>query len=391
VRKSREKSGTGERTREVGIRVDGLEKRFGSFVAVDDVSFDIGAGELVALLGPSGGGKSTILRIIAGLETADAGSVSLEGEVVDHVAPRDRRVGFVFQHYALFRHMTVEQNIGYGLKVRGVAKAERRRRVGELTAIMGLHGLENRYPAQLSGGQRQRVALARSLAPEPRLLLLDEPFAAVDARVREDLRAWLRRMHDQIGVTSIFVTHDQEEAFALADRIMVINAGRMEQDGSPREIQDDPATEFVARFIGESNMLDAELHDDAAWVGALRVGLDHDGRGARGGAAARLVIRTYDLKFWRSDNGDSVAVVRRVVPLGDRVRVEAAVDGAGPIFAHFPRRSSLLHGIEPGARIAVEVTRARAYPLEGPDGANGVTPADVTPRATGGLLARAAP
>jgi len=350
----------------VGIRVDGLSKRFGSFVAVDDVTFDVRAGELVALLGPSGGGKSTILRIIAGLETADAGSVSLEGEVVDEMPPRDRRVGFVFQHYALFRHMTVEQNIGYGLKVRGVARAERRRRVGELTGIMGLRGLEARYPAQLSGGQRQRVALARSLAPSPRLLLLDEPFAAVDARVREELRAWLRRMHDQVGVTSIFVTHDQEEAFGLADRVMVINHGRLEQDGSPREIQDEPATEFVARFIGESNVLEARVQGEDAWVGALRVGLDQGERGTRGGAAARLIIRSYDLKFWHAENGDSVAVVRRVVPLGDRVRVEAAVDGAGPIFAHFPRRSSLLHGIEPGARIAVEVTRARAYPVEAP-------------------------
>jgi sulfate transport system ATP-binding protein len=198
-------------------------------------------------------------------------------------------------------------------------------------------------------------------------------------------------MHDQVGVTSIFVTHDQEEAFGLADRVMVINRGRLEQDGSPREIQDEPATEFIARFIGESNVLEAELQGEDAWVGALRVGLDQGERETRGGAAARLIIRSYDLKFWRSENGDSVAVVRRVVPLGDRVRVEAAVDGAGPIFAHFPRRSSLLHGIEPGARIAVEVTRARAYPLEGPDGANGATPADVTTRATGVLLARAAP
>ncbi len=343
----------------MGIRVQGLTKRFGSFVAVEDVSFEVPAGELVALLGPSGGGKSTILRIVAGLETADAGTVSLDGEVVDHVPPRERRVGFVFQHYALFRHMTVEENIAYGLKVRRVPRAERKQRVAELMGIMGLRGLETRMPGQLSGGQRQRVALARSLAPKPRLLLLDEPFAAVDARVREELRAWLRRLHDEVHVTSIFVTHDQEEAFSLADRVLVINNGRLEQDGTPVQIQDEPASEFVARFIGEANVLDADVRGAEAWVGALCVGLDQN----PGSTAARLVIRSYDLKFWRSENGDGVAVVRRMVPLGDRVRVEAVVDGAGPLFAQFPRRSSLLHGIEPGSRIAVEVTRARAYPV----------------------------
>src|SRR5215213_5074583 len=213
----------------MGIKVDHLTRRFGEFAAVDDVSFEVKTGELVALLGPSGGGKSTILRIVAGLETADSGSVSLDGESVDELPARDRQVGFVFQHYALFRHMTVADNIGYGLKVRGVAKEERRARIGELLRIMGLHGLENRLPSQLSGGQRQRVALARSLAPKPKLLLLDEPFAAVDAQVREELRTWLRDLHDEVGVTSIFVTHDQEEAFALADRVLIIQRGRLEQ------------------------------------------------------------------------------------------------------------------------------------------------------------------
>jgi len=343
----------------VGIRVQGVTRRFGAFTAVDDVSFEVATGELVALLGPSGGGKSTLLRIVAGLETADRGSVWLDGERVDHVPPQHRRVGFVFQHYALFRHMSVEENIGYGLKVQRVGRAERRERVAELVSIMGLSGLERRMPGQLSGGQRQRVALARSLAPRPRLLLLDEPFAAVDARVREELRAWLRRLHDEVGVTSIFVTHDQEEAFSLADRVVVIQGGRLEQAGSPQEILDDPRSEFVARFIGDVNVLEADARNHVATVGALRIPLPHP----NGHARVRLVIRSYDLKFWRADDG--VATVRRVVPLGDRVRVETTIDGAGPLFAQFPRRSSLLAGIEPGARVAVEATHVRAYPVEG--------------------------
>jgi sulfate transport system ATP-binding protein len=269
----------------LGIRVEHLTKRFGAFTAIEGVSFAIAEGELVALLGPSGGGKSTILRIIAGLEQPDEGVVSLDGAVVNALPPRDRRVGFVFQHYALFRHMTVAENIGFGLKVRGVGKLERRARVGELVGVMGLRGLEDRLPSQLSGGQRQRVALARSLAPRPRLLLLDEPFAAVDAKVREELRLWLRRMHDEVGVTSLFVTHDQDEAFALADRVLVINRGKLEQDGSPEEILEEPSSEFVARFIGDVNVLDARVMDGIAQVGALRVPVNH----GHPDAATRLV------------------------------------------------------------------------------------------------------
>jgi sulfate transport system ATP-binding protein len=339
----------------MGISVRNLSKRFGAFTAIDDVSFDVNAGELVALLGPSGGGKSTILRVIAGLERADRGSVLLDGEPVDHVHTRERRVGFVFQHYALFRHMTVEENVAFGLAVRKATRGERRERVAELLRIMGLQGMERRLPDQLSGGQRQRVALARALAPKPRLLLLDEPFAAIDAKVREELRHWLRRLHDEVHVTSLFVTHDQEEAFALADRVVLIQQGRLEQAGTPAEILDHPATEFVARFVGEVNTLDGVVRDGRARVGALEVPVESFAEGA----PARLVIRAYDLKFWRADGG--VATVRRVLPLGDRVKVEALLDGAGPLFAQFPRRSSLLHGIEPGARVAVEVTHARAY------------------------------
>ncbi len=340
------------------IRVEHLSKRFGSFVAVDDVSFEVADGSLVALLGPSGSGKSTLLRILAGLESADSGQVWFDDESATDLHTRMRGVGFVFQHYALFRHLTVERNIGFGLDVRGVDKASVRRKVKELLALTGLSGLEDRYPSQLSGGQRQRVALARALAPEPKLLLLDEPFGAVDAKVREELRQWLRRLHDEVGVTSIFVTHDQEEAFAVSDRVLVVHRGRIEQNGTPMEILDNPATEFVARFVGEVNVLPASLRGDTAHSGALQAKVS----GEVPAGLAHLVIRSYDLKLWREDPG--VATVQRVVTFGDRVRVQALVDGAGPIVAQFPRRSSLLKNIVPGSRVQIEVTTARAYPAE---------------------------
>jgi sulfate/thiosulfate transport system ATP-binding protein len=336
-------------------------KRFGSFVAVDDVSFEVESGMLVALLGASGSGKSTILRIMAGLESPDAGSVHFNGMDATHVHARKRQIGFVFQHYALFRHLTVEENVRFGLDVRGVARGVASKRARELLALVGLRGLEERYPSQLSGGQRQRVALARALAPEPKLLLLDEPFGAVDAKVREELRQWLRRLHDEMGVTSIFVTHDQDEAFAVADRVIVIHQGRLEQLGSPDEILDEPATEYVVRFVGEVNVFPAHVRDGVATAGQLRARLD----AAHDEEHAHLVVRAYDLKFWREDPG--VATVKRVVTLGDRVRVHADVDGTGAIVAQFPRRSSLLRGLEPGARIQVEITTARAYPVRPTD------------------------
>ena len=338
------------------IEVEHLRKRFGSFQAVDDVSFSVESGSLVALLGPSGSGKSTILRILAGLEEADSGSVLFGGEAATHLHARLRSVGFVFQHYALFRHMSVEDNVAFGLDVRKVPKERVRARVQELLHLTGLQGLEKRYPAQLSGGQRQRVALARALAPEPRLLLLDEPFGAVDAKVRHELRQWLRRLHDEIGVTSIFVTHDQEEAFSVSDRVIVLRDGRLEQAGSPEEILDRPATEFVACFVGEANVYEAEVSEGVARCGALSVPLRENLQGK-----VHLVIRSYDLKLWREEPG--MATIERVVPLGDRVRVQAYLDGCGPLLAHFPRRSSLLRGIEPGCRAQVELTTVRAYPI----------------------------
>ncbi|MEZ4433984.1 MAG: sulfate ABC transporter ATP-binding protein [bacterium] len=339
----------------MNIRVEHLSKRFGAFTAVDDVSFEVPGGALVALLGPSGSGKSTILRVLAGLEAPDAGAVWFGDEDATRQDPRRRSIGFVFQHYALFRHLTVAANVGFGLDVRRVDRAARDRRVAELLSLVGLAGLGDRYPAQLSGGQRQRVALARALAPAPRLLLLDEPFGAVDARVREELRAWLRRLHDEVGVTSIFVTHDQEEAFAVADRVLVIHRGRLEQSGAPVEILDAPATAFVAGFVGEVNTFAATVAGGVARAGGLTAPVD----GAPAGPA-QLVVRSYDLKLWRADPG--VATVDRVVTLGDRVRVEARVDGAGPLVARFPRRSSLLRGVEPGCRVDVEITAARAWP-----------------------------
>jgi sulfate transport system ATP-binding protein len=338
------------------IRVEHLCKRFGDFVAVDDVSFEVETNSLVALLGPSGSGKSTILRILAGLESADSGAVFFDGEPATDLHARTRSVGFVFQHYALFRHMTVEDNVAFGLDVRKVPKAVARKRAHELLDLTGLGGLGKRYPAQLSGGQRQRVALARALAPEPKLLLLDEPFGAVDAKVREELRQWLRRLHDEVGVTSIFVTHDQDEAFSVSDRVLVIHRGRVEQLGSPTEILDEPETEFVARFVGEVTVFPARVEHGHAIAGALRVPITTPA----GADQVKLVVRAYDLKFWREDPG--VATVQRVVTLGDRVRVYAVIDGAGPIVAQFPRRSSLLRGVEPGCRIQVEVTKARTYP-----------------------------
>ncbi|MET0152946.1 MAG: sulfate ABC transporter ATP-binding protein [Candidatus Binatia bacterium] len=243
----------------MSIRIENVFKTFGDFTALDDVSLEVPDGDLLALLGPSGSGKTTLLRIIAGLEVADRGSVWLQGENITELSARERNVGFVFQHYALFRHMTVAENVGYGLRVRKTPRARIHSRVAELLKLVRLEGLESRYPGQLSGGQRQRVALARALAAEPRVLLLDEPFGALDAKVRQELRQWLRRLHEEIHVTSIFVTHDQEEAMELADRIVVMNQGRIEQIGSTDELYEHPSSPFVFDFLGDTNVLPAEI------------------------------------------------------------------------------------------------------------------------------------
>ncbi|MDO7907320.1 sulfate ABC transporter ATP-binding protein [Paenibacillus sp. JX-17] len=271
------------------IEVNNLNKHFGQFHAVKDVSFKIEKGHLIGLLGPSGGGKTSILRMLAGLENPDTGEIRFHGEVVNHVRPQERGIGVVFQNYALFKHMTVFDNIAFGLTIKKTPKAQIRQRVMELVELTGLSGFEKRYPHQLSGGQRQRVAFARALAPEPQLLLLDEPFAAIDAKIRQELRTWLRELIERVGITSIFVTHDQEEAIEVADEIMIINQGRLEQKGTPWEIYKQPKTPFVATFVGESTVVDqagelkgfAHSRNDASLKALVRpeyveVGLDHE-------------------------------------------------------------------------------------------------------------------
>jgi sulfate transport system ATP-binding protein len=280
----------------MAIETRGVTKRFGDFVALDDVSVEVPGGSLTALLGPSGSGKSTLLRVLAGLEHPDAGEVFISGEEATGVRPQARGVGFVFQHYAAFKHMTVWKNVAFGLEIRRRPRAEMRARVAELLELVQLRGFADRYPAQLSGGQRQRMALARALAVEPRVLLLDEPFGALDARVRKELRAWLRRLHDEVHVTTVFVTHDQEEAMDVADRIVVMNQGRIEQVGAPRDLYEQPANEFVMSFVGAVNRL------GEAWV------------------------RPHDLELALEANGEtSPATVVRVVHLGFEVRVELSL------------------------------------------------------------------
>ena len=262
----------------MSIQVKNIEKHFGAFHALNNISLDFPDGQLVALLGPSGCGKTILLRIIAGLESADGGQVILEGEDATNVHVREREVGFVFQHYALFRHMTVFDNIAFGLRVRPRAtrpsEAEIKKRVTRLLDLVQLGFLADRYPAQLSGGQRQRIALARALAVEPRVLLLDEPFGALDAKVRKELRRWLRTLHDELHITSIFVTHDQEEALEVADQIIVMNKGNVEQIGSPREVYEKPATPFVFDFLGQANRFEGQNNAGTIQIGEDRIQLD---------------------------------------------------------------------------------------------------------------------
>lgn len=283
----------------MSIEINHINKRFGDFVALDDVTVSLPTGQLTALLGPSGGGKSTLLRIIAGLERADTGTIEIEGVDATRTAPQKRGVGFVFQHYAVFKHMTVAKNVAFGLEIRNKPKAEINHRVDELLKLVHLSQFAHRLPSQLSGGQRQRMALARALAIQPKVLLLDEPFGALDAKVRKELREWLRRLHDEVPVTTVFVTHDQEEAMEVADEIVVINDGRIEQVGSPDQLYDEPANEFVMDFLGEVTQLGPirlRPHD-------VEIGLSPDLAGStaadilrqtRIGFEVRLVVGTED-------------------------------------------------------------------------------------------------
>jgi sulfate/thiosulfate transport system ATP-binding protein len=309
------------------IEARSVSKQFGSFVALDDVSVEVPAGSLTALLGPSGSGKSTLLRIIAGLERPDAGRVLIEGHDVTSRPPQQRGVGFVFQHYAAFKHMTVWKNVAFGLEIRRRPKGEIKERVGKLLDLVQLNGFADRYPAQLSGGQRQRMALARALAVEPDVLLLDEPFGALDARVRKELRSWLRRLHDEVHVTTIFVTHDQEEAMDLADQIVVMSHGQVEQVGGARELYDNPANEFVMTFVGEVNQLGASF------------------------------VRPHDVEFGEGDE----ALVERVVHLGFEVRVELRLANGEELWAQVTREEAQRLELVEGARVRVRPRHAKVF------------------------------
>ncbi|MDX9707158.1 MAG: sulfate ABC transporter ATP-binding protein [Azospira sp.] len=318
----------------MSITIQNISKRFGNFVALDGINLEIPTGELVALLGPSGCGKTTLLRIIAGMETADAGEVLFSGQEATHLHARDRKVGFVFQHYALFRHMTVFENVAFGLRVKTKkerpAEAEIRKRVMDLLGLVQLDWLADRYPSQLSGGQRQRIALARALAVEPKVLLLDEPFGALDTKVRKELRRWLRRLHDEMHISSVFVTHDQEEALEVADRVVVMNHGRIEQIGSPDEVYSRPASPFVYQFLGNVNVFHCRAEGEWADVG-------------NAGAGEVAFVRPHEIDIGHEPvAGGLEGLIQDVHAIGPTVRVE------------------LLHGSE---AVEVELTRERADAL----------------------------
>lgn len=319
----------------MSIEIKNISKRFGEFVALDDVNVTINTGELLALLGPSGCGKTTLLRIIAGLEVADGGSIVFYGEDATDTHVRERQVGFVFQHYALFRHMTVFDNVAFGLRVRPrrtrPSDSAIRKKVHELLQLVQLDWLADRYPAQLSGGQRQRIALARALAVEPKVMLLDEPFGALDTKVRKELRRWLRRLHDDMHITSVFVTHDQEEALEVADRVVVLNHGKVEQIGSPDEVYDKPATPFVYQFLGNVNLFHSRVHGGWANIGDLKLEVPehHDASDA----PAIAYVRPHDIDIARtsSDNQALAATIRDVRAIGGTVRLELTETRSGEV------------------------------------------------------------
>jgi sulfate/thiosulfate transport system ATP-binding protein len=341
----------------MSIEVRNVTKRFGSFVAVNDLSLHIPMGELTALLGPSGSGKTSLLRIIAGLERADSGQVLFEGEDATRRDARDRRVGFVFQHYALFRHMSVFENVAFGLRVRPratrPAPAEIRERVMRLLRLVQLDWLADRLPSQLSGGQRQRVALARALAVEPKVLLLDEPFGSLDAKVRQELRRWLRRLHDEIRLTSVFVTHDQEEALEVADRVVVMNAGRVEQVGSPAEIFDKPATAFVMGFVGNVNIFHGRVESGRARLGPLDLAYpQHPHAEARPAAG---YARPHELEVAREQGpgGGLWATLRHASPAGAVVKLELESEAGEVLRVEASRERYEALAPRPGERLYV--------------------------------------
>jgi sulfate transport system ATP-binding protein len=349
----------------VSIEVRNVTKKFGTFTAVDDVSVTFPAGQLVALLGPSGSGKTSLLRIIAGLEAPDAGSVFFEGEDQARRDVRVRRVGFVFQHYALFRHMTVFENVAFGLRVRPRAArppaAEIRAKVMDLLKLVQLDWLADRRPSELSGGQRQRVALARALAVEPKVLLLDEPFGSLDARIRQELRRWLRRLHDEIRLTSVFVTHDQEEALDVADRVVVMNRGRIEQMGTSQEVFEHPATPFVMTFLGQSAMFSGRVQGGKAFLGPLSVDYpDHARDEARPAAG---YARPHELDVARIENGGGGlwATLRHVSPAGAVVKLELTDPDGGSLQAEVTREQHETLCAQVGERLYVKPRKLRIF------------------------------
>jgi len=365
----------------MSIEIRNVSKDFGNFHALRDVSLDINSGELVALLGPSGCGKTTLLRIIAGLETADTGSILFSGEDTTHKHVRERNVGFVFQHYALFRHMSVFDNVAFGLRMKPRATrpsdAVIKQKVHELLGLVQLDWLADRYPAQLSGGQRQRIALARALAVEPKVLLLDEPFGALDAKVRKELRRWLRRLHDDLHVTSIFVTHDQEEALEVADRVVLMNAGQVEQVGSPQDVWDHPASPFVYGFLGDVNLFHGRAHEGEMLIGAdqhgLRLATPEHGDAQH--AKAFAYVRPHDLDVQRYTPGLSaaeqpkgiVAKLTRAIVVGPIARLEllpldAATAGGGDIIeAHIPAQQFQALDLQTGETLVLTPRKARVF------------------------------
>lgn len=335
----------------MGIVVENVSKHFGSFKAVDDVSVEIKSGSLVALLGPSGSGKSTLLRLIAGLEIPNSGKIMITGKDATYQSVQDRNIGFVFQHYALFKHLTIRQNIAFGLEIRKENPGKIKARVEELLELVQLSGLGDRYPSQLSGGQRQRVALARALAVQPKVLLLDEPFGALDAKVRKDLRAWLRRLHDEVHVTTVFVTHDQEEAMEVAHEIVVMNKGKVEQIGTPADIYDRPASPFVMSFIGPVNVVETSCPI------FQNNGFDS--------AQPHIYLRPHDIIVETKPNGGSTvsARVNRIIHLGWEIQAELILDDGQVLTANLTRDRFDKLNLEPKQLVYVKPKDAKSFPL----------------------------
>ncbi len=339
----------------MSIEIRNVSKRFGGFVALDNVNVNVPEGTLVALLGPSGSGKTTLLRIIAGIEVADSGVVSYQNEDVTRQSARERNVGFVFQHYALFRHMTVFENIAFGPRVRKWTEAKIRERVNELLHLIRLENLGDRYPAQLSGGQRQRVALARALAAQPRVLLLDEPFGALDAKVRQELRQWLRRLHDEVHVTSIFVTHDQEEAFEVADQVVVMRGGKIEQTGTPDEVFEHPANAFVMDFLGNVNVFHGRLQDGVPHLG---------GAPLASGAAPAFYVRPHELDVHVSAQaeGSIRAKVLHANRAGAIAKIQLAAEDSGALIqVELPPERYQELNLQVGKRVFLSPKRVRVF------------------------------